>query len=82
MDKACFSNNSSFIQLLTIMKHVFSVTRSLSDMLQSKNLDLAKACTLVNTTMQQLYKLRSEEVYKRMEHFVTKIMYHFHQEVD
>lgn len=59
-------NNSSFIRLLIIMKCIFGTTRSLSNMLQYKCLDLAKACMLVDVTIQQLRELKSDRAYNQL----------------
>ena len=60
-------NNYSFVQLLLVMKRIFATTRSLSDMLQSHTLDLAKACTLVDSTIMSLNDLKSDEIFQCME---------------
>ena len=56
-----------FILLLVIMRNIFCVTRSLSDILQWKNLDLAKACVLVDTTLIWLKRIRFDEEFMKME---------------
>ena len=45
------------------MSKLFGITRCLSDMLQAKELDLAKACVLVDVTLIELRELRSDEAF-------------------
>lgn len=65
--------------MLIIMKKVFGITRALSDMLQSKDLDLAKACTLVDSTLLRLKQLRSDTEFTAIEKEATQF---YHNNVD
>jgi hypothetical protein len=51
-----------FILNLHIMRKVFSTTLSLSNLLQKRNFYLAKACLLVDTTIQPLESFKDEKI--------------------
>ena len=53
----------NFILQLLSMKEIFNTTLALSNMLQSKGLDLAKACHLVDTTIEQLVLLKCDDMF-------------------
>ena len=60
------------------MRRIFNTTLALSDILQCKGLDLAKACTLVDVTIKQLEDIKNEEVflklYSEAENFTAEVL--------
>ena len=56
--------NFDFVLQLHSMKKIFNTTLALSNVLQSKDLDLAKACILVDATIEELEELKSDEMFE------------------
>lgn len=65
----CFS----FISCLIIFSRAMSITKLLSDQLQSENLDLASAGELVLSTINTLMELRSDERWEQTFRYINDV---------
>lgn len=61
-----------------IMRKIFNITLSLSNILQTKRLDLGKACMLVGATIEQLELIKDEEAFQKLnseaKHFASQLL--------
>lgn len=68
----------SFILQLHTMRKIFNTTLALSNVLQHKGLDLAKACRLVDVTIEQLQQIKEDVkfdvIYEDAEKFASELL--------
>ena len=68
----------SFISQLHIMRKIFNITLSLSNILQTKRLDLGKACMLVGATIEQLELMKDKKTFQKLnseaKHFASQLL--------
>ena len=62
-----------FISCLVIFLHIMGITKSLSDQLQSKEIDLALAADLVISTSDTLKTLRSDDTWDHIYKYITEV---------
>ena len=63
----------SFISCLIILHKIMGITKSLSDQLQSKKIDLAAASDLIISTIDTLKKFRSDEAWDHTFNYITDV---------
>jgi len=51
---------------MILLRKIFSITTPLSNYLQSKSVDFIEALRLINTSKEQLVKMRSDKKYEEM----------------
>lgn len=68
-------NELPFVVQLHIMKNIFNTRLALSNFLQNKGLDLAKACVLVNASEKHLENVKKDDgIYKESLKFAQEYM--------
>lgn len=62
-----------FVATLIIFDRIFSITKSLSDQLQAKNLDFSSATSLILSTTKTLQELRTDNIWDRTYKYIKSV---------